>query len=205
MMSSALWSFEVDHTGPATYLADEVLLRDTVKHGLSPAAIRTALAKSYAAHPLTLELVRPDGRTLYDHSVSVGDMLLFNWLPVFSERAFGLLLAEGCKDEEFIDCRLRVLGNIPFKVHVPLQSYDVIDFARSVAMHSIPLDPSVPFHFISAYLKQGKERLPPCFRVPAPSHPQVLSELFALDSLRTAWARSGFMGASFRRLAHSAA
>ena len=147
-----------------------------------------------------LEALTPVGIT---RSISVGDMLLFNWLPVFSERAYHLLLDKGCQDEEFVDCQLRVLGESAFKLHVPLQSYDVIDFARSVATQEIPLRPPIPFHFVSAHLKPGRVRLPPCFRVPAPGHPQVLSELFALDALRTAWLSSGFKGANFRRLAHS--
>lgn len=202
-MSSALWALEVDHTAPATYLADEALLRETSKGGLSPLVVRNALAAYRDKDTFTLELVAPDGTSLLDHSVPVGDMLLFNWLPVFSERAYRLLRDEGCKAEEFIDCRLRVLGNTPFKVHVPLQSYDVIDFARSVALHSIPVDPPIPFHFVSAYLKAALPNLPPCFRVPAPGHPQVLKELFAQDKLRESWSVAGLSGATFRRLAHS--
>jgi hypothetical protein len=132
-------------------------------------------------------------------------MLVFNWLPVFSERAYNLLLAEGCNAEEFIDCRLRVLGDTPFRVHIPLQSYDAIDFARSVAMHSLPLDPPIPFHLVSAHLKSGTPALPPCFRVPAPGHSQVLAELFALDALHSAWSAAELKGATFRRLSHSAA
>jgi hypothetical protein len=204
-MSSALWSLEVDHTAPATYLADEVLLRETSKAGLSPSVVRNALAAHLDKDPFTLELVAPDGRSLLEQSGPVGDMLLFNWLPVFSERAYRLLLAEGCRAEAVSDCRLRVLENTPFKVHVPLESYDVIDFARSVALHSIPLDPPIPFHFVSAYLKAAMPNLPPCFRVPAPGHPQVLTELFAQDKLREAWSVAGLKGAAFRRLAHSAA
>jgi hypothetical protein len=204
-MSTALWSFEADHTAPATYLADEVLLRETTKGGLSPATVRKALAANSGEHPLTLELVKPDGKTLFEHAVPVGDMLLFNWLPVFSKRAYHLLLAEGCAAEEFIDCHLRVLGNTPFKAHLPLQSYDVLDFASSVALHSVPLAPPIPFHFVSAHLKASIQALPPCFRVSAPGHPQVLAELFAQDALRSAWSRAGFSGATFRRLSLGAA
>ena len=204
-MSVALWSLEVDHTAPATYLADEVLLRETVKGGLSPATVRSALAAFSAVCPLTLDLVKPDGKGLYEHAVPVGDLLLFNWLPVFSKRAYDLLLAEGCNAEEFIDCRLRVLGSTQFKVHVPRQSYDVLDFARSVAMHSVPLNPPIPFHFVSAHLKPTSRALPPCFRVPAPGHPQVLAELFAQDALHSAWSTAGFRGATFRPLSHGAA
>ena len=204
-MSSALWSFEVDHSVPATYLADEALLRETVRGGMSPVVVRTALAERPAGHPLTLDLVQPDGKALYEQAVPAGDVLLFNWLPVFSDRAYRLLLAAGCNDDEFVDCRLRVLGDIRFKVHVPLRSYDVIDLARSVAMHSLPLNPPIPLHFVSAYLKPGTHALPPCFRVPAPGHPQVLAELFAQDALHLAWSAAALKGATFRRLAHSAA
>lgn len=204
-MSSTLWSFEVDHTAPATYLADEVLLRETGKGGLSPAVVRNALAERPTTCPLTLDLVKPDGKALYEQAVPVGDMLLFNWMPVFSERAYRLLLAAGCNVDEFIDCRLRVLGDTPFMVHLPLQSYDVIDFSRSVAMHSLPVSPPIPFHFVSVHLKLGTLALPPCFRVPVPGHPQVLAELFAQDALRLAWSAAALEGATFRRLAHSAA
>jgi len=204
-MFSSLWSFEVNHTAPATYLADEVLLRETTKAGLSPSVVREAIAARLAWAPLTLELVEPDGTSLIEQSVPVGDMLLFNWLPIFSERAYELLLAEGCEASVFIDCRLRVLCDTPFKAHVPLQSYDVIDFARSIALHTVPLDPPIPFHFVSAHIKDTKSQLPPCFRVPAPGHPQVLTELFAQDKLREAWSVAGLKGATFRRLAHSAA
>nr|WP_316643375.1 hypothetical protein [uncultured Roseateles sp.] len=203
-MTAALWSFEVDHTAPATYLADEILLREILKGGLSPAAVRQSLSEHAAKCPLTLDLVRPDGRALYDQAVPVGDMLLFNWLPVFSERAHQLLLAAGCAAEEFLDCRLRVLSNTPFKVHIPLKSYDAIDFARSAALHSIPLNPPIPFHFVSVYLKPGTWVLPPCFRVPAPGHPQVLAELFSQDALQVAWSGAALKGATFRRLAYSA-
>ncbi len=204
-MPSALWSLEVDHTAPATYLADEALLRETLKDGLSPATVRRALATSLSGRPLVLELVKPDGVGLLEHAVPVGDMLLFNWLPLFSRRAYDLLVAEGCGAEEFIDCRLRVLGNTQFKVHIPLLSYDVLDFARSVAMHSVALNPPIPFHFVSAHLRPSGLALPPCFRVPAPGHPQVLAELFALDQLHSAWSQAGFVGATFRRLSHGAA
>jgi len=204
-MSAALWSLEVDHTAPATYLADEVLLRETLKGGLSPATVRSALAACSTGSTLTLDLVKPDGKGLYEHAVSVGDMLLFNWLPVFSERAYDLLIAEGCDAEEFIDCRLRVLGNTHFKVHIPLQSYDVLDFARCVAMGSVPLTPPIPFHFVSAHLKPSSRALPPCFRVPAPGHPQVLAELFARDALHSAWSTAGYRGATFRPLSYGAA
>jgi hypothetical protein len=204
-MSAPLWSLEVDHTAPATYLADETLLRETVKDGLSPATVRNALAASSTGHPLTLDLVKPDGVGILEHAVPVGDMLLFNWLPIFSERAYDLLLAEGCSGDEFIDCRLRVLGNAQFKVHIPVHSYDVLDFARSVALHSVALNPPIPFHFVSAYLKSSNLALPPCFRVPAPGHPQVLAELFAQDALRSAWLAAGFLGATFRPLSRGAA
>jgi len=204
-MSSTLWSLEVDHSAPATYLADEALRREASKAGLSPSVVRSALAADRAQGPFTLELVAPNGTSLYEQSVPVGDMLLFNWLPIFSERAYQLLIDEGCDADEFIDCRLRVLGNTPFKIHVPVQSYDVIDFTRSVALHALPLDPPIPFHFVSAYLKAVTPNLPPCFRVPAPGHPQVLSELFAQDNLREAWSVAGLKGAFFRCLAHGAA
>jgi hypothetical protein len=204
-MSPTLWSLEVDHTAPATYLADEVLLRETLKDGLSPATVRGALAAFSAGCPFTLELVKPDGKGLLEYAVPVGDMLLFNWLPVFSKRAYDLLLAEGCHAEEFIDCQIRVLGKTQFKVHIPLQSYDVLDSARSVAMHSVPLNPPIPFHFVNAHLKPSSRALPPCFRVPAPGHPQVLFELFAKDALQSAWSTAGFSGATFRPLSHGAA
>jgi hypothetical protein len=204
-MSSALWSFEVDHTAPETYLADEVLLRETVKGGLSPGTVRSALKAHLGERPVTLDLITPDGKGVYERAVYVGDILLFNWLPIFSARAHELLLTEGCKAEEFLDCRLRVLGQASFQIHVPLQSYDVIDLARSVAMHTVPHDPPIPVHFVSAHLKSSIPALPPCFRVPAPGHPQVLAELFAQDSLHTAWSVAGFTGAKFRRLSHGAA
>jgi len=204
-MSSSLWALEVDHTAPATYLADGALLREISKAGLSPMGVRNALAPYLAKDPFTLELVAPNGSSLLEQSVPVGDMLLFNWLPVFSERAYRLLCAEGCNSEEFIDCRLRVLESTPFKVHAPLQSYDVIDFASSVSLHSIPIDPPIPFHFVSVSLKGITQNLPPCFRVPAPGHPQVLNELFAQDKLREAWSVAGLNGATFRSLAHSTA
>jgi hypothetical protein len=97
-----------------------------------------------------------------------------------------------------------VLGSRSFKAHVPLVSHDVIDFPCSIAIHTIPLEPPVPFHFVSVKLKPSRTRLPPCFRVPAPGHPQVLGELFALESLRAAWQSAGLQGAHFRRLAHGA-
>jgi len=204
-MPAALWSFEVDHTSPATYLADEALLRESLLGGLSPSTVRAAIEARCRSTPLTLDLVAPDGVTLYEQAVPVGDMLLFNWLPVFSQRAHDLLLSEGCRRDEFVDCRLRVLAGIPFKLHLPLQAFAVIDFARSVALHTIALNPPIPYHFVAAYLKDDATQLPPCFRVPAPGHPQVLSELFALSRLRTAWLAAGLRGASFRQLAHGAA
>jgi hypothetical protein len=204
-MSTPLWSLEVDHTAPATYLADQEFLIAMAKGGLSPATFRTAVAERFSKIPLTLDLVKPDGEALYEKPIPVGDMLLFGWLPVFSERAYELLLSAGSKAEEFIECRLRVLGSAAFLIHAPLQSFDVIDLARSVAMHSLPVNPPIPFHFVSAHLKPCQETLPPCFRVPAPGHPQVLAELFAQDNLQSAWASASLKGANFRRLSHGAA
>ena len=204
-MSAALWSLEVDHTYPPTYLADEALLKASILGGLSPSTVRSAIAEHCRSSPLTLDLVAPDGFSLHKQAVPVGDMLLFNWLPVFSQRAYELLLSQGCTCKEFIDCRIRVLHETPFKLHVPLEAFSVIDFSRSVALHTIALSPPIPFHFVAAYLNDDAAHLPPCFRVPAPGHPQVLSELFALDRLRVAWEAAGLRGATFRRLAHGAA
>lgn len=204
-MLSPLWSFEIDHIAPATYLANEVLLREMNRGGLNSHIVRSAIKAQLGDALLTLELVKPNGVELYENSIAVGDMLLFNWLPIFSYRAYQVLLETGCDQAEFIECRLRVLGETPFWFHAPLQSYDVIDFSRSVALHSISLDPPIPFHFVSACLKEEYSSLPPCFRVPAPGHPQVLSELFTLSVLRKAWTAAGLKGASFRQLAQNAA
>ena len=203
-MSEPLWSLEVAETTPGTYLADEKLLAATLQGGLSSATVRTAIAQSLGSAPLTLELIRTDGKGLHDKAVAVGDILLFNWMPVFSESAYELLLSEGCSEAEFLDCRFRVLGSRSFKAHIPLLNYDVIDFPCSIAMHSIPLKPPIPFRFVSVKLKPTPMKLPPCFRVQAPGHLQVLSELFALESFRAAWLSAGLQGAHFRRLAHGA-
>ena len=203
-MSEPLWSLEVEQTVPGTYLADEKLLAATLQGGLSPVTVREVIAQSLGSAPLTLELIRPDGKSLYETAIPVGDILLFNWMPVFSESAYDLLLSQGCSDAEFLDCRFRVLGSRSFKAHIPLLNYDVIDFPCSIAMHSIPLEPPIPFHFVSVKLKPTSTKLPPCFRVPAPGHPQVLGELFALESFRAAWQSSGLQGARFRPLAHGA-
>jgi len=139
-MSAALWSFEVDHSAPATYLADGALLRETTAQGLSPSTVRSAIEVRSADATLNLELIMPDGSGLYDAApAALGDMLLFHWLPIFSDAAYRLLLREGCAADEFIECRFRVQSDVPYKLHVPLIAHEVIDFARSVALHSIPL------------------------------------------------------------------
>jgi len=140
LMSAALWSFEVDHSAPATYLADGALLRETTAQGLSPSTVRSAIEVRSADATLNLELIMPDGSGLYDAApAALGDMLLFHWLPIFSDAAYRLLLREGCAADEFIECRFRVQSDVPYKLHVPLIAHEVIDFARSVALHSIPL------------------------------------------------------------------
>lgn len=202
-MTVPLWSLEVDHSAPATCLTDDGLLQETLRGGLSPSVVRKAFADRLQSSPVVLELIQSDGKTFIESDVPVGDMLIFNWFPVFSMAAYRLLLEEGCKPDEFINVRFRALGEQEFKAHLPLASYDAIDLHSSIATQTIPLDPPIPFHFVHVKLKPDGQKLPPCFRVPAPGHPQVLAELFALDTLRRKWLEASLQGATFRRLAYS--
>ena len=199
-MTASLWALDVVESVPGIYLADEKLLAAIITEGLSPATARKAIAEALGDGPVTLELIRSDYKIFHEKIESVGDILVFNWMPVFSEAAYDLLISEGCAESEFIDCRFRALGDRQFKIHVPLVQYDVIDFQNSIAKFSIPLEPPIPFHFMSVKLKPDRPALPPCFRVSAPGQPQVLSELFALDSLRAAWECAGPQRAFFRPL-----
>ncbi|MDR7335517.1 hypothetical protein [Roseateles asaccharophilus] len=199
---TSLWAIEPAGGVPQVHLVDESLLNAIASNGISPSTARQALLA--LPEIASFELVAPDGLSLHQAAVPVGDWLQYSWFPIVSQRAFDLLVKLGCSEDEFIDVRVRVLGDEPFKAHLPLKSYDVLDWSTLVARHSIPLQPPIPFYIESVSSVAGVALAPPCFRVQARGHLQVLGEVFAQEHLRAAWQVGQFEGVVLRSLCSAA-
>lgn len=127
------------------------------------------------------------------------DYMLWNWIPIFSRRGFDVLLRAGSSKEEFVPCTVGVEKSQAF-MHLPNQSYDVIDLSRSVFQAVMEGNPPIYLHATKVFARERVRAMPGCFRVPLPQSEQVIPDIFVTASLVQIWEGEQLTGASFRSL-----
>jgi len=127
------------------------------------------------------------------------DYMLWNWIPIFSQRGFDVLLRAGSSKEEFVPCTVGVEKSQAF-MHLPDQSCDVIDLSRSTFEVVMEGNPPIYLHATKVFVKESVPAVPGCFRVPLPQSEQVIPDIFVTSSLVQIWEGEKLTGASFRSL-----
>ena len=195
-----LWDLKISSSASvsAMFADEEFWLRGQMR-GINPNAVRATLAAVPGA-PVFMKLVDVDGNQVDFSADNVPDIVFWTWLPIFSERAKQLFLAHGANEADFWLCEFEKIRSAQFYLHVPTESYDILDMEHSKFRMIIPMDPPLPHLLELAKLRPDIPDLPPCFRVAIPGHLQVLSELVVTDELKVDWEKTGLSGGEFRRL-----
>jgi hypothetical protein len=127
------------------------------------------------------------------------DYMLWNWIPIFSQRGLDVLLRAGSSRKEFIPCTVGVENSQAF-MHLPNESYDVIDLSRSTFQVVMEGNPPIYLHATKVFVKEPVLAVPGCFRVPLPKSEQVIPDIFVNASLARMWESEELTGAYFRSL-----
>lgn len=193
------WALEIGEGVLTVFLQNEELLATSHQQGVVPAAVRNAFENALAQH-VFFKLATTDGLTVLTEHQELSDLLVWSWVPIFSERGRGLAAELGCTTQEFVPCQFETNPGEMHYMHLPARSYDVVDLDQSTFLMKIPVDPPIPFHTQFLVMRAFSGPLPPLFRVPAPGGKQVLGDLFVSDEFKLSWEERGFTGAQFRKL-----
>jgi len=194
------WSLESNYSAFDVYLPDKRLLSESHRDGVNPITVRKILWENTRQFP-EFQLIADDGDSLLAERQILSDLLFWSWVPIVSERARRLLVSMGCGEDSFIACKISTNPDEKFCLHLPQESYDVVDVERSRFLMTIPGDPPIPFRILSLALKATPNQgLPACFRATIPGHNQVFGELIVNNDLKKVWEEQELEGAQFRRL-----
>jgi hypothetical protein len=188
-------SQEAGELGSVT--ADGELLKAASLCSNTPSALRKVF-HSTNAQMVDMQVAKGGATTVEQGSQSIPDFLVLVSTPIFSDRAASLAIDLGCTPEEFLPCRFLTNPDERHFFHLPIKSYDVVDYENSSFLMTLPGNPPVPMFIQVMKAKQVSDVIPPCFRASIPGSDQVLVELFASDDLKTVWDQKGFSGATFR-------
>jgi hypothetical protein len=167
--------------------------------GSTPAAVRKVF-RAANANTVEMQLSKAGSPTVEREHQVIPDLLFWVSTPIFSERAASLAIEFGCDSEEFWPCRFDTNQEEKFFFHLPLRSFDIIDYEKSSFSMTIPSTPPLPMFIQAITIKEVVGFIAPCFRASIPGREQVLTELFVLDNFKSAWELRGFSGAAFRLL-----
>lgn len=190
--------FAIETSESSTILAlDDPYLRDRLPYGgTSPRYVRECLRELGRGASFSI--------SINDFEMANGvheftDYMLWNWIPIFSKRGLEILLRAGSSTEEFVPCTVGVEKSQAF-MHLPSQSYDVIDLSRSSFQVVMKSNPPIYLHAIKVIMKESVPAMPGCFRVPLPQSEQVIPDIFVTGSLVQIWESEHLTGACFRSL-----
>ncbi len=182
------------------YLPQQELYGELNAKGISVATARDVFEAAFGLDGPVFTLISSKGSLLPENATSTDDLLVWNWIPIFSERARELLLSLGAMPGDFARC---TVGAEPRHLHLPRACLDVVDFERSTFGHFLPVcvDESLPFRIEALALKDmaSQEQMPGVFR-PVNRLGQEFSELVVTGSLRSKWTLERLSSARFRPL-----
>jgi len=201
-MTRSLWAisptFEL-----AVVVEDPGIYRELNKGGINPSIFRSTLSKAFGTDGPVLSLADRK-KFITDKSIAVPDFVLWNWVPVLTERARKLMLALGAPAEDFMPCCIDLEEGITRSLHVPAMSVDCVDVRKSSfqMVLEVPDFPELPVGLRQLGMMDGyswPQELHVA-RVKVPKHDQVFAELVVDDVLRAEWRGAGLTGAKFTSL-----
>lgn len=181
------------------HMPDETLLKRLTGSGRDFGAIRNVFDRA-KANPVDMQLAKPSAATVEKEKQEIPDLVIWSWIPIFSDRAVSTAIELGCGTDEFWPCRFQTNPEENFFFHLPTRSFDIIDMEKSTFRHFLPLDPPIPVFIEHLVTKQQPDHLPGCFRVEIPGIGQVFGELIVREDFKIAWEQKALRGATFRRL-----
>jgi hypothetical protein len=196
--SLQLWVIEPNEDSLGVYCDSHDLLRSIVNTGVAPKPARAAIEDSAQVKPPSFFFVNKKGKLFKGAVPAPPDLSFWGWIPVFSDRAYEIAIAVGVSAADFLHCQFEQVPTRKYYLHLPGQSFPVVDFGASEFMMWLPADPPIPHRIEKAKLLSVEDAVAPCFRVGIPGYPHVLSDLFAAKAFVQAWQGSGARGASFR-------
>jgi hypothetical protein len=189
------WLIKPAESGLVAFIPDSAFAK---QFGQAPNMIaKRQIISSSAYGSIELQVGRPNASAVETDFQKLPDMLVWGWLPIFSERAVTAMTAYGCSIDEFWPCRFETNPGEKYFFHLPEKHYDIIDFEKSKFRMTLPLDPPVPVHLRSLVTLPSTELLPPCFQVGYSHRDVVYPEVFVRNDFKVQWEASGFTGATF--------
>jgi hypothetical protein len=195
------WDIQVSENGFLLDFPDETVLRASVCDGLYAPTVRQAFINALIDVPV-FRVITANGESFLSEDQKLGDIMMWGWVRVFSERAKTLAISLGCMDCDFLRCTLTINQDQSFFMFLPAKYYDVVDADQTVFLRRIPVAGKVPIlgHILDLVLKNDCSNLPPCFHPLMQGYKQALGELFVSDAFKVAWETMGLSAAKFRNL-----
>jgi hypothetical protein len=189
------WLIKPTEPGLVAFLPDSAFAK---KFGQAPNMIaKRRVISSFGCGTIELQVGRPNASVVETDFQKLPDMLVWGWVPVFSERVVAAMTALGCSIDEFWPCGFDTNPGEKYFFHLPEKHYDIIDFEKSKFRMILPLTPPMPLHLRSLVVLPLTEHLPPCFQAGYPDRDVVYPEVFVRGEFKVQWEASGFTGATF--------
>lgn len=199
------WDIQVNESGFLLDFPSETVLRASVCDGIYAPTVRQAFINASVGIPV-FRVIAADGESFLSEDRMLGDIMIWGWVRVFSERAKALAISLGCMECDFLRCTLSINQGQSFFMFLPEKNYDVVDADQTIFMSRIPVAGKSPIliHILDLVLKNGCSNLPPCFHALMQGYKQAFGELFVSDTFKVAWETMGLSAAKFRNLSRQA-
>lgn len=191
-----LWQLAQADGGLVAYIPNAEFLHAFGGHGTDVIAIRRAL-ESFTGEIIDLQVAKPSASAVESVRQTLPDMLVWSWIPIFSERVVNAMTDAGCLQDEFWRCRFDTNPDAKYFFHLPGRRFDIVDFVQTEFKMYLPLDPPFPLFIKKLVTLPIDRELPPCFRAGYPGKDAVLSELFVRHNFKLTWEEHGFTGGVF--------
>jgi hypothetical protein len=166
----------------------------------SPIALREAFCAANL-ETVDMKLAKAGAAVAEVGCQDIPDFLTWVSTPIFSDRAASLAVELGCDQEEFWPCKFQTNPDQKYFFHLPMKSFDIVDFEQSSFLMTLPGNPPIPMFIQDLKVKKIPKHFTPCFRVSIPHSREVLVELFVREDFKIAFESHNFTGGKFRMLA----
>ena len=112
------WILKLEESAYDAYLVNEEAHKESVINGLHYPTIRKAISTDSEPIP-RLKIIEPEGRGFLSGVESLGDILLWGVVYIFSEPAKKLILEIGGDDSDFLRCHFEINLQDPFYMFLP--------------------------------------------------------------------------------------
>jgi len=201
-----LWKMTTDDaTNIGPVLLDEELSRAVRRCGWKPNLVRETLRGSCVAS-IEMGIAKLRSSHLELAAIKLPDFLIWIWIPIVSLEGARVMIGLGCDSKEFWPCRFQTNPDEQYFFHLPLRSYDIVDYEKSEFLQSLafPGKDAIPMFAKNICFNAPTDKLPPCFRVSIPKINQTLIDLFVNDEFRSVWIERHLSGAQFTLLTEPA-